>query len=301
MSKTYHYEAFGFVIQSDYPIAQLPDASPDVTPDVEICQADLSDYNIRDEHYRISARELLIGIPNIAKFRITDGTRIEVHPATNCSESHLGVYLMGSCMGAVLHQRGFLPLHGSCVTDGNRAVLITGDSGAGKSTLAAEFLAHGWKLLTDDVAAVSDIERTPTVWASYPSQKLWQDSLEHYERSDSDIHSLYFSEQREKYGVNVSRFFCSGSSPLSLIIRLIPTDTPCHMEPIEGMTRVDQLMRNTYRIFMVPPEHRQRHFRRCVAMSGKVPMALVTRQIGVQCAGTLYKLIIQFLGELNRE
>ena len=207
---------------------------------------------------------------------------------------YLAVYIMGTCMGAILHQRGFMPLHGSCVTDGSRAILITGDSGAGKSTLAAEFLSQGWKLLTDDVCAVSDPENNPTVQSSYPSQKLWQDSLEQYHRSQSDVHSLYFSETREKFGVDASKFFLNGTCPLQMIVYLVPTDNPCSITKLDCFTALDQLMNNTYRIFMVQPEYRQRHFQRCAALAQKIPMVLLTRQKGVQCAGKLYELITTY-------
>jgi hypothetical protein len=227
----------------------------------------------------------------VGTFRITEGKLVEVDPRQSCTLSQLGVYIMGSCMGAVLHQRGLMPLHGSCVTDGAHAVLITGESGAGKSTLAAEFLSRGWKLLTDDVCAVSDPEGAALIQPSYPSQKLWQDSLDHYGRPESDIHSLYFSEEREKFGVDVRRYFHSGTAPLSMIVQLIPTEDPCSISQINAFTAIEQIMRNTYRLFMIPREYQQRHFQRCATLAGKIPMMLLTRQNGVQCADKLYTLI----------
>lgn len=291
MTSHYLYEAFGLILQSEYPIAQLLSAPADAQVDVRIQKADLSGCGIEEGMYRQNLRELLLSIREVGTFRITDGSLVEIHPNPQCAPSHLGVYIMGSCMGAVLHQRGYMPLHGSCVTDGSRAILITGDSGAGKSTLAAEFLSRGWKLLTDDVCAVSEPETIPTVHSSYPSQKLWQDSLAHYGRSQDDVHSLYFTESREKFGVNVSKYFQRGTCPLKMIVYLVPTEDPCSLTKIDSFSALDQLMNNTYRIFMVPPEHRQRHFRRCAALAEKVPMVLLTRQTGVQCADKLYELI----------
>lgn len=199
-------------------------------------------------------------------------------------------------MGAILHQRGILPLHGSTVTDGSRAVLITGDSGAGKSTLAVEFLKNGWKLVTDDVAAVENIDSVPTVRSSYPSQKLWEDTLKCYPKGEREIHSLYLREEREKYGVSVSDAFYGGSCPLSLIVRLVPADRPCCIQTVETMPRIDQLIRNTYRLYMIPPKQRQRHFQSCVTLAGKVPVALLIRQKGMQCVNTLYEMILKLLG-----
>lgn len=292
----YLYEAFGLILQSEYPIAQLLAAPEGAAADVEVCRADLTGFNIALGHYRQSPTELIISIADVGTFRITGGKLIQVDPDQSCTLSCLGVYIMGSCMGAVLHQRGYMPLHGSCVTDGSRAVLITGESGAGKSTLAAEFLSRGWKLLTDDVCAVSDPEGTATVHASYPSQKLWQDSLDHYGRPESDIHSLYFNEEREKFGVDVRRYFYSGTAPLSMIIQLIPTEDPCSISCINPFVAIEQLMQNTYRLFMIPKEYHQRHFQRCAAIAEKIPLMLLTRQNGVRCADKLYNLITEQLG-----
>lgn len=295
VAKTYLYEAFGLTLQSEYLIAQLMPAADGAEVDVCICQADLSGYKVLPDHYRISSRELVFSIADVGTFRVTEGKLVQVHPDQACTLSQLGVYIMGSCMGAVLHQRGLMPLHGSCVTDGTHAVLITGESGAGKSTLAAEFLSRGWKLLTDDVCAVLDPEGAAVVQPSYPSQKLWQDSLDHYGRPESDIHSLYFSEEREKFGVDVRRYFHPETVPLTMIVQLLPTQEPCSISQINAFTAIEQLMQNTYRLFMIPREHQQRHFQRCATLAGKIPMMLLTRQNGVQCADKLYTLVSERL------
>lgn len=289
------YKAFGFHIHSAFPIAQLQTAEQG-NPDIKILPGSLHGLNDAEDCHYAKHGECNFFVQDVARFRIRNGDTILVDTYPECRESRLGVFLMGSCMGAILHQRGFLPLHGSCVTDGTRSILITGDSGAGKSTLAAEFLSRGWKLLTDDVCAVYNIDGTPMVQSSYPSQKLWQDSLEHYERPSDDIHSLYSHGDREKFGVDATRFFHEGVTPLSMVIRLLPADHPCSVSPIEGMTKVDQLMRNTYRIGMIEEQNRPRHFQRCVTLSTKIPMALVIRENGKQCADTLYDMITDYLG-----
>ena len=273
MEKTYLYEAFGLVLQSEYPIAQLLTAQEGAQVDVTIRQADLSGYGLAEDHYRLNPTELILSISDVGTFRITEGKLVEIQPAESITLSNLGVYIMGSCMGAILHQRGFMPLHGSCVTDGTHSILITGESGAGKSTA--------------------------TVQSSYPSQKLWQDSLDHYGRPESDIHSLYFNEEREKFGVDVRRFFHKGTAPLSMVIQLIPTDDSCSIRRIDAFTAIEQLMQNTYRIFMIPKEYHQRHFQRCATLAGRIPLMLLTRQNGVSCADQLYSLIDRCLDEVS--
>lgn len=299
MQKTKFYKAFGFVIESEFAIAQIPQAEAS-EPDVRIVRTDLSGLAPEEREF-LRENAVYARVEGVAVFRVTDGRLIQVQPEPDCSDSRLGIFLMGSCMGAILHQRGCIPLHGSCVTDGARSILLTGDSGAGKSTLAAEFLRRGWKLITDDVSALYDTDGIPVVQSSYPSQKLWQDALDRYERPESDVHSLYFTDSREKFGVDVTRYFFDGRAPLSLVIRLVPHMPRCDLAPIEGMTRVDQLMRNTYRSNMIEKRNLQRHFQRCVTLSTKIPMALVSRTDGEDCAGRMYELITAYLEEQNHE
>ena len=295
MNKTYFYKAFGLAIESCFPISQLPVIEPR-EPDVRIIWADFSDLLAAERKYVNPTGNFFRGLDN-CRHRITGGNLIEVERLEDFQPSQLGVYLMGSCMGAILIQRGFMLLHGSCVTDGKHAVLITGDSGAGKSTTAAEFLKRGWKLVTDDVTCVFDQDGVPMVRSSYPSQKLWQDALDRYEKQAEDIHSLYFTEDREKFGVNVAESFFDGVCPLTMAVRLFPADAPCSLTPMEGMTKVDQLLKNTYRIKMIQPQDLQRHFQRCVTLSTKIPMALAVRENGRQCADIIYELIIKHMEE----
>ena len=295
MNKIKLYKAFGLTIASELPIPQLPIAE-DETADVRIVRADLSALTSEDVK-SVFTHTVIQPTTTDTFFRITGGDIIEADVAENDTEDFVAMYLMGSCMGAILVQRGFMLLHGSCVTDGKRSILITGDSGAGKSTLAAEFLKKGWKLLTDDVTCVFDRDGVPMVRSSYPSQKLWQDAMDRYERSSDDVHSLYFSADREKFGVNVAGSFFDGVCPLSMVVRLVPADHPTCLSPIEGMAKVDQLMRNTYRMYLIEKRHLQRHFQRCVTLATKLPMALAVRENGKDCAPTLYDMITKFMEE----
>ena len=289
MNDPIFYKAFGLVLESEFPIVQLP-VVEGREPDVRIVRADLSALPLKRGIYS-GPDGCYFGGQDLCIHRITGGNRIEVDPREDYDPSKLGVYLMGTCMGAIHYQRGLMMLHGSCVTDGRSAVLLTGDSGAGKSTLAAEFLRQGWKLITDDVSVVYDPDGLPVVQSSYPSQKLWQDALDRYERPRDDIHSLYTSGDREKYGVDVSKYFYDGRVPLGLVVRLLPHEDACTIRPLEGMTKVDQLLRNTYRLELIEQHRLQQHFQRCVNLAMKLPMAAVTRIDGEDCAGRMYELI----------
>lgn len=59
--------------------------------------------------------------------------------------------------GLACHIRGLLPVSGTAMVIGGRAVLLTGISGSGKSLLAAELLARGHHLLADGIVVLSGL------------------------------------------------------------------------------------------------------------------------------------------------
>ncbi|EWG98231.1 hypothetical protein [Halomonas sp. BC04] len=88
------------------------------------------------------------------------------------------MYLLGTALGALLHQRHWFPLHVSALATPSGAWAFTGESGAGKSTLAAWLHHHcGWPLISDDVAVVKPGEMIPRLHPGPPRLKLWQDAL----------------------------------------------------------------------------------------------------------------------------
>ena len=76
-------------------------------------------------------------------------------------------------MGALLIQRGMLVLHGNALERDGQAIVCLGHSGAGKSTLAYALMQQGWRLLADDLVAITpDGQVLPGI----PRIKLWHDA-----------------------------------------------------------------------------------------------------------------------------
>lgn len=130
-----------------------------------------------DLELTIHDRALHIFVEEVGRFRIRDGSEIIVDPLAGVTEAEIDLYLAGSVMAAVLHQRGILPLHCNAFEVAGRAVLICGDSGAGKSTLACALEARGHALLTDDVCAVTfNSKGRPIGHPGLPRLRLWPDA-----------------------------------------------------------------------------------------------------------------------------
>jgi len=114
------------------------------------------------------------------RYLIRDGQEIIFRPGLGADPQDQSVFLLGTSLGLLLHQRGMFPLHASSVVIGERTVAMCGPSGIGKSTLVAALAARGHELLADDICAIdfgSQGDRLD-VLPALARVKLWQDSLE---------------------------------------------------------------------------------------------------------------------------
>ncbi len=83
-------------------------------------------------------------------------------------------------MGIILHQRGFLVLHGSAVQMDDGAVAFLGRCGDGKSTITAALNNKGYSIISDDVLPVKlDENNIPLLFPSFPTIKLYNDVIEY--------------------------------------------------------------------------------------------------------------------------
>ena len=289
------YFAFGLNICSEIEIAMLRPCDTTAEPDVTICRKDLSSLRGEGmETFTLEPQRVFVRLTEKIACLMENGNSIAVDAAEGTEQGLLAVYLLGSCMGAILIQRGNLLLHGSCVAKDGKAVLLTGDSGAGKSTLAARFLANGWRLVTDDVAVVRGIEEhEATVYPSYPSQKLWQDAIDRTDYKGEKF-SLFQEERREKFNIRVEAF-SNEPARLTAVVRLVPTDAECSVEEITGFVRVDQLMRNTYRSYMIPEKERPKHFQRCVTLGNDIHMLAALRARDRDTTQEIYDRIVSMI------
>lgn len=265
----FQYECFGLSVCSEFRLMFLQRTGRN-KPDVLIRRGQTD----HPDGFMMGAGKIHLRIPPNTWICVSEGKEIIADVPEDMTDSLLSLYLLGSCMGAILWQRGGMLLHGSCVAKDGKGLLITGASGAGKSTLAREFLRSGWQLVTDDVASIAEKDGVYYVQSSYPSQKLWQDAMNRYDLSGEP---LFQEDRRDKFHVDASASFREGLTPLHMVLRLAAGDET-ELRPVTGIAQVDQLMKNTYRPYMIPPEERERHFQRCVALADEVPMMLGVRK-----------------------
>lgn len=250
------YKAFGLRVLSEVSLPELPESEGHDLVDAVIETADLthnwSQFARQGQNIVLMKELIMFRIPSLAIFCIKKGKEITVCPVEGFDEELLRMLLLGTCMGALLMQRRILPLHGSAVVISGKAYGFVGDSGAGKSTLASAFISRGYKLLSDDVIALSiSQENIPIIVPSYPQQKLWQESLKELGMEADRYRPIYLREN--KFAVPVYENFYDQPLPLAGLFELVTTENEkIEVRQIERLESLHILFRHTYRNSFIP-------------------------------------------------
>lgn len=299
------YTTFGLTFQSEIEIRELLPtlAEPKTAADVSIRQGDLTnawlEHGNPTGHYGFNKGELYLYVPDAAIFCVREGKEITISPLPGANEKLIRLYLLGTCMGALLMQRKILPLHGSAIAIDGKAYAFVGDSGAGKSTTAAIFLERGYPLLSDDVVAVYSSlndRDVPLIQPSYPQQKLWQESMDLLGRDSSSSLILY----DQKYAVPVHAQFCDRPLPLGGIFELIKgaEAETVQISAYGGLESVSMLMNNTYRSFLIPYFGLTRwHFEAAIDLASKTKVNRIIRPATGCSMKSLEALIMEAIQE----
>lgn len=248
----FYYKAFGFIIHSEIELNELipyKNETPDINIKIGSVPEDFKGKDKNIQYVRISRDRYYLNISGVAEYYAEKGSLIIVNANENATLEEIKLYLLGSCMGAILFQHRILPLHGSCISMNSYGVVITGNSGAGKSTIASAFIKKGYKILTDDIIAISKNE-LGAIYAisSYPCQKLWGDALERNNIYENKKWLRRISENIKKYSVRDTMYFTQEAVLLKYIFEIIPSETEkLSIIEILGGKKLEIIANNTYR------------------------------------------------------
>jgi hypothetical protein len=250
----HRYVVFGLCLSSEIAIPELSLAAGDGgrAPDVEIRLGDvppLADaVDILGLPMTFSKGRIGIELKDTARFEIIEGREILVSPCDGADEAVIRIFLLGTVLGAVCHQRALFPLHANAIEIDGRAYAFCGLSGAGKSTLAAHFQQQGYRLLCDDVCVISfDESGKPLAWPGIPRLKLWEDTIASLGRSQHGLSSVGWG--LNKYHMPIESYAIDGPYPLKNVYWLDYESErrASGIYPLAGLDAVDALMANTYR------------------------------------------------------
>jgi hypothetical protein len=246
--------------------------------------ATIADPVLKTESFQAAKGNFLFLVPGVANYYVADGNSIVVEPDEHAKDHSMRLFLLGTSFGALLMQRGILPLHGSAVLVKERGVVFTGISGAGKSSLLAAFRKKGYPFLTDDVVAVTmDSDGMARVHPSYPQQKMWRDSTKAIGVETESLKPFYTYEDQEKFAVPSHQGFWSSPAPLAAIYELqVDNHQEVTLQALDGLDKLSIILSHTYRPWLIDGLGlKVAHFKQCVAVARQVTVSLLSRPANI--------------------
>jgi hypothetical protein len=181
-----------------------------------------------------------------ARYFISAGRDIVVEPKTATMSRDIRGYLLGSALGAALHQRSLLPLHANAIVGPAGAVAFAGPSGAGKSTLAAYLLGQGYRVQSDDVSVVTPAPDGPAVQPGVARIKLWNDALIGLGRTEGGLERIW--EGEDKYSLPLPTDVAEPATLKRIVVlSRAPSDKQLELERLTGPRAVAAVVANIYR------------------------------------------------------
>ena len=274
------YSLFGLNVRSSLPLPELFPASDERNPDVIISTGPIHDTEAEEAGLNSVDGALILAVPDIGRFRISGGSDIVVDPVAGVPDRNLRLYLLGSVFGALLHQRGLLPLHANAIEIDGAAVAFMGESGAGKSTLAAWFHDRGHRIVADDVCAILfDPDGQPVTLPGLPRFRLWQKALEASGRRAAEFVRSYADDDMwNKFDIPVgAETAVSSKLPLRSIYVLERGDQ-LNFRLLEGVKAAEAAFAHTYRgAYVAAVKREQSHWDACIRLVRQIPIHCVTR------------------------
>jgi hypothetical protein len=270
-----HYEIYGLRVASEIELPEMwsiEDGAAQIRPpDVEIkigeTPHELPGVCLRAGEYDVGAAGVLFDMPRVGRFWAVGGRTLVVTPVPEADRGLVRLFVLGSGMAAVLHQRGAFPLHASAVAHEGKCFAFLGDSGTGKSTLASMLSQRGFPIVSDDVLIVSAPHAETGVAVTAPGipvLKLWPESAA--AAGFEDVGAPYEAPGIRKHRISATNVFTRQASPVVHLYGLAwhEAATP-EIGALNGLDAIKLLRANVYRNNLIQAMDREVAFARFAA------------------------------------
>ena len=275
-----YYTAYGLQIASELPLPELV-ASLGQSPNAHIRYGSvpltLPNPCGYDQWFQAVPGTFLFSVPGVARYLVVNGQEVWIERELNRPDANVRIYLLGSVLGVLLHQRQILALHASSIQTAQGAVLFVGQSGNGKSTLLAALLRRGYAMLADDVTGITLNEtEEPMANPAFPCFRLGGDAASKLQYNVEGLPRV--EGLREKYVLTAPRF-CPKPLPVHRIYELnVDRTQTIKVEPVEGLHRFELMTTHTYRAtFLHGLGLSETHFRLVIPLIKTVNIRRITR------------------------
>ena len=187
----HRYHAYQLTVDSEIPLLGFPRAPGSGQADVVISAQKLAAAPTsgeprghlppppsRGDPWRVTESGVTLWVEGVGAFEAREGRTIAVDATAGATLGELGIHVRSSMWAALMMQRGYVPLHASCLDSADGAVLLVGNVGVGKSTLATALQYKGYSLVSDDLSVLRGGAGQFEMIPSLPEVRLWRESLE---------------------------------------------------------------------------------------------------------------------------
>lgn len=274
MRNYYKYKAYNLVIHSTVELPALREYM-EGTPDVVI--EEVSELiQLKEE----GKEEFMLSVKEVGRYYIAEGRKIEFERLKGVKDESIAVFLLGWCIGIILLQRDILPIHGSAVAKAGKCILFAGASGAGKSTIATKLKEKGFKLINDDICAISfDERKKPFVHLGQRYTRLRKDSTEALGIDSSTLGKAF---NDEKYYVKLEEELEEEALEVSALyyISLTEGEEDIEIIPERGISKVEVILQNIFVDTCMKTQKRQLLFQKCSELSKNILVKTIYRPEG---------------------
>ncbi|MBA3512360.1 hypothetical protein [Sphingomonas sp.] len=299
----FQYSVFGLRLQSDLQLPELLEADASSRSQVTVRVGKVPDAPAPGPGPHPTDGGLLLVIDEVACYFVKDGSEIIVEPEPDVPDANVRLFLLGSAMGALLHQRGLLPLHANAVEVEGRAYAFMGESGAGKSTMAAWFHDRGFRIVADDVCVVDFADGARAqIRPGISRLRLWRDTLDATGRDAADHQRSFFGDDApDKYDVPLARP-CSTDEAIPLAaVYLLERGESLAIEPLTGLVAAEAIFANTYRGAYVPLTRSSHdHWSASVKLVRNTPVFCAKRRWGLEDLAEQYSALLEHALQVRR-
>lgn len=272
----YSYRAYGMGIRCDIPLPDLveQEAAADVvmrlgkpepleptSPDTGLC-------------LQLKAHDAYFFYDKMGRCRVSHGRELIGEPVPGSDLKMLGGLAQTLGISILLHQRGYVTLHASCVSLGSTSVAFLGDSTAGKSFIAAALRSRGHAVVADEVTVVDLDGLIPSVYPGFPVLQLLPDAAEHFGCSAEEREG--FDPLEEKVTWRFPGEFSQHPVPLKRLY-LLEDGPSVAVEEVNRHRGVFELIRHSYWIRLMHDARPASYFLQCAKLCERVSVLRLIR------------------------
>ncbi len=198
------------------------------------------------------------------------------------------VVLLGILIGYWLERSGKIALHAAAVSRDGTAIGFMGPNGAGKTSLALDLIDHGFRLVTDDLLAVSIAGPSPTAHSSFPQVRLWPDEARERLGSIGGLRKVHARNDKLRVPLSEEQFSDRPATLIALYSRTPHPDADRSITRVTGPNALFHLMFNSFAFGLLDaPRTRKDWIRRLGSLLQRVPVFTVPRSADLRATAEL--------------